>query len=226
MPPPKTDLNVGVVSLIPVGVQSVSPSPGVLGVPTDTSVRVTFNRPIRTEGLPAGWFSIADQAGNTVGASVMLEETGTATVGETAGIAYARAASLRPNQPLDAGATYTVTVKDVADLSGAAIAAPYVWDFTTALAGAPGVTAVTPTDVYIDRLPAEVAVTGQNFVAGAQVAFVSGGSEVPAQAVTFDSDTQLEVTLPSVDSGLSYGKYDVRVTTRTARRGPSPQGCG
>ena len=74
------------------------------------------------------------------------------------------AATFTPNDALKAGATYTVTVKGVAgveDLAGNAMAANYVWSFTTAAAAdtlAPRVSSTHPMNLAVD-VPLDVSIT-------------------------------------------------------------------
>lgn len=109
----------------PPTVSSVSPPSGVAGVPTGSTVTVTFNEAIDPATVSTSTFELRDAANALVPSSVSYT-------------ASTRTATLTPSATLPALASFTATVKGgatdprIKDLAGNALAASTSWTFTTA----------------------------------------------------------------------------------------------
>jgi hypothetical protein len=106
----------------PPTVTSVTPASGATGVATTTAVTATFSKAMNASTITTGTFTLQGPAGAVAGT-----------------VAYnAQTATLTPSAALANGATYTATVvggaSGVKDTSGTAMAADFVWSFTTAAA--------------------------------------------------------------------------------------------
>jgi hypothetical protein len=108
----------------PPTVTSVTPTSGATSVATTTAVTATFSKAMNASTITTGTFTLQGSAGTVAG-----------TVGYNA---TTRIATLTPSAALANGTTYTATVvggaSGVKDTSGTAMAANFVWSFTTAAA--------------------------------------------------------------------------------------------
>ncbi len=124
----------------PPTVTGVTPTDGATGIPTATSVTVTFDEPVVATTVGTNTFELRDPGGNQVSATVTYD-------------APARTATLTPSSPLAADAQYTATVKGgvsgVKDLAANALEQDFTWSFTTAPQGT-GVCA-TPCSLWDDE---------------------------------------------------------------------------
>jgi hypothetical protein len=113
----------------PLRVLSTMPAPGATGVPTDIAPAATFSKSLDPDSLIAS-----------------TEDASTVLLRDAAGIlvpvdvsynASAFTVTLTPQQPLQLGQTYTVTLKGgsddphITDATGTPLAADYTWSFTT-----------------------------------------------------------------------------------------------
>lgn len=114
----------------PPTVTAVTPPAGATGVSVGTTVTATFSEPMDAPTITSTTFQLRDPDGVIVAASVAYD-------------AATRRATLTPSGVLDEGRTYTATVRGgatdprVKDLAGNALAASFVWSFTTASAACP-----------------------------------------------------------------------------------------
>ena len=111
----------------PPTVTAVAPPSSATGVPTGTTVTAQFSEGMDTSTITGSTFRLRDGSGTSVPATVAYVST-------------THTATLTPTAPLASSTTYTATVSGgstgVKDAAGNALAADYVWSFTT---GAPGV---------------------------------------------------------------------------------------
>ena len=129
-----TFTTVAPVDVTPPTVTSTSPLRSATGVSVSSPVSATFSEPMQNATITASTFTIAPTTG---GAAI----TGVVTVsGATA--------TFTPGAALTASTQYTATVTSgVRDAAGNALAANYVWTFTTAAPAdvtPPTVTSTTP----------------------------------------------------------------------------------
>ena len=120
----------------PPSVTAVSPTNAASGVAITTTVTATFSEPLTAATLTGTSFTLAAPSGALVAGTVTLS---------------VNTATFAPSSSLAASTVYTATIsKDVKDAAGNAMAASYVWTFTTAAAApppdttAPTVTGNTP----------------------------------------------------------------------------------
>jgi methionine-rich copper-binding protein CopC len=103
----------------PPTVSSALPSSGANSVPVSSGVSVTFSEPVQSG---TAVLSVTSSGGQTVPGSTALDSTG-------------KVLTFTPSSPLTAGATYSVSTT-ATGTTGAAMAAPVSWKFTTAGASA------------------------------------------------------------------------------------------
>nr|WP_240972829.1 Ig-like domain-containing protein [Nonomuraea sp. FMUSA5-5] len=96
----------------PPTITSVTPSPGAVGVPVDTTVSITFS-----EKVIGGTVSLKASDGTEVSGTTEADETGTRT-------------TFTPATPLAAGVQYTATVSGAEDI-WENVVGDYSWTFTT-----------------------------------------------------------------------------------------------
>lgn len=114
----------------PATVTTETPSSGLTGVGTATTVAATFSEQVQASTVS---FTLKNAAGSTVPATVSYNPTTFVAV-------------LTPSSPLAASTTYTATVSGAQDLAGDPMSGSVSWSFTTASAPPPlTVTAVSPT---------------------------------------------------------------------------------
>jgi Concanavalin A-like lectin/glucanases superfamily/Bacterial Ig-like domain/Bacterial Ig domain len=113
---------------VPPAVVSSSPANGASGVPTMTSVTVTFSEAINAATLTTSTFVLRNAANTVVPATVSYN-------------AATRVGTLDPSAELAASTTYTATITGgaagVKDVAGNPLAGNLVWSFATALTEPP-----------------------------------------------------------------------------------------
>jgi predicted RNA-binding protein with TRAM domain len=107
--------------------------------PTNNAVNIAFNKVIKAT------FSQAMNPATITGATFTLKQGNTVVAGT---VTYSgTTASFTPNSPLSSGAVYTATLTtDAKNTTGTAMAANYVWNFTTVVAESATTPTVTSTD--------------------------------------------------------------------------------
>ena len=125
----------------PPTVVSTLPARDAVNVSITTPVTVTFSEAIEAATINGSTFELVDAADAPVPAAVTYN-SGSNT------------ATLDPTDPLDADATYTVTVDGAADVAGNPLAAAYSWSFTTAAAGSSGAGSLWD-DTFIPTISAD-----------------------------------------------------------------------
>ena len=104
-------------------VTSVSPASGSAGVAVGTTVTAQFSKALDATTVSGATFQLKDSAANAIPAAVTYNASG-------------NTATLAPNAPLAAGASYSATIQGgssgVKDTAGNPLPADYVWSFTTA----------------------------------------------------------------------------------------------
>ncbi len=112
----------------------VSPTSGANGVAVTTAVTAIFSEAMNSSSITGSTFTLTPNGGSAVAATVAYNSTN-------------QTATLTPSGTLSYNTTYTATITTGVQSSlGAALATNYTWQFTTATAPAPAVTAVTPTN--------------------------------------------------------------------------------
>ncbi|WGV27942.1 DUF4082 domain-containing protein [Halotia branconii] len=123
----------------PPTISSTTPSNGATGVSNGTSVTVTFSEAMDSATINGSTFELR-RANNTLVSANVTYNTAN------------RIATLIPSSSLTASTTYTATIKGgttgVKDQAGNALAANYIWSFTTASADTtpPTVSSTTPSN--------------------------------------------------------------------------------
>jgi predicted small lipoprotein YifL len=128
-------------------VSSVNPASGEVDVPVNRSILANFSEAMNPSTINGSTFAVVAVPPDAPGANVTgaISCTGTTAV-------------FTPSSALQYSTTYTVTISaDVRDLSGNALAAPYVSVFTTG--AAPDTTPPEVVSVIPDRGASNVAVT-------------------------------------------------------------------
>ncbi|MCA1683648.1 MAG: Ig-like domain-containing protein, partial [Actinobacteria bacterium] len=181
----------------PPTVTGVTPQGGATGVTAGTNVTATFSEAMQASTVTAATVTLAAQGGGPVAASVTYNAT-------------SRVATLDPTADLAPSTTYTATVKGgssgVKDTAGNALAADYIWSFTTATAAdttPPTVTGVTPS----------AGATG-----------VAVGTNVTAtfsEAMQASTVTSATVTLAAPGGGAIAASVSYNATSRTATLDPT-----
>ncbi len=143
-------LGVGGITARVPAVTAVTPLNAATGVSiNDPGITATFSEPMRV--IPAGGFTLTC-------AAPCVNVTGTVALDSTSSIA-----TFTPSIALAPLTLYTATVTGAASLaSGIALAAPYVWTFTTGQATPPTVTAVAPMNNAIG-VPINLSVVSAQF---------------------------------------------------------------
>lgn len=153
-------------------VVATNPAHDATGVAASTTVTANFSEPVEPTSVTTGTF-VLSAAGIGVPATVAYDAT-------------AQTAALTPSAPLAPGTSYTATLKGggqgVRDASGNALAADYVWTFSTSQAH--------------DTVPPTVSIT-----APASGSSVSGSVEITAEA----SDDVAVATVEFAVNGQSIG---------------------
>jgi hypothetical protein len=108
----------------PPEVVTVTPAAGATGVSTNVAPTATFSEPLNSASLTASTVLLRDAANNPVPFNISYSSS-TFTV------------TLTPQQELQLGQTYTVTLKggatapQITDATGTPLASDFVWSFTT-----------------------------------------------------------------------------------------------
>ena len=135
-------LGAGVAALAPT-VTAVTPLDGAMSVADNTLVTATFNEPMAAISGGANFTLTCTMPCVNPTGSVALNSEGTV-------------ATFAPTTTLLPLTTYTATITGATSLAtGIALAAPYVWQFTT-VAAAPAVTSVTPAN-FVTGVPTNTA---------------------------------------------------------------------
>jgi Domain of unknown function (DUF4082)/Bacterial Ig-like domain len=109
----------------PPQVVSVTPASGATGVSTGVAPIAVFSEPLDSTSLTSSTVMLRDAASNLVSAVISYTSS-------------AFAVTLTPQQPLQPGQTYTMTLKGgsaaphITDATGTPLASDFVWSFTTA----------------------------------------------------------------------------------------------
>src|SRR5262245_15823042 len=109
----------------PPQVVSVTPAAGATGVSTGVAPRAVFSEALDSTSVNASTVMLRDAANNLITASVSYSSSDFSV-------------TLTPQQPLQPGQTYTMTLKGgsaaphITDATGTPLASNYVWSFTTA----------------------------------------------------------------------------------------------
>jgi hypothetical protein len=207
-----TPAPAGSTALAPV-VTAVTPLSGATGVTaTNPLITVTFNQPMASL---SGGASFAVTC-----ATPCVNPTGTVTLDATNRIATF---ALTQGTTLSALTQYTATVTGAASLStGLALAAPYVWKFTTGIIpAAPTVTAVTPLNHAVG-----VSINGAVSAAFSEpMAPITGTASFtvactapctsPAGSVTLDATARNATFTPTANLA-SLTTYTVTITAATS----------
>jgi len=116
VPPPKTDLNIGMVNLS-AAVKEATPTG--TGVAVNTPVTVTFTKPMESASINADSFIVKDAGGNLVNGSISYDNAN-------------NKATFTPSSSFGYSTQYTATVKKtVKSLAGTELNADFTWSFTT-----------------------------------------------------------------------------------------------
>jgi hypothetical protein len=109
----------------PSSIQSVFPASGAVGVPTNSTVRATFDEPMNASTITTSTIELRNTSNNSLVSRTVSYNASTRTV------------TITPNSALIVGATYRATIKGgssgVADLVGNRMATDYSWTFSTRL---------------------------------------------------------------------------------------------
>ncbi len=122
--------------ITPPTVISTSPATNATGVAINASITAVFSEPLSASSLTAS--SVYLRAGATSVPATLSYTPGSTNV------------VLTPSAPLNSSTVYTVTLKGgtgaarILDIAGNALAADYVWSFTTVDQAAPTVVSTTP----------------------------------------------------------------------------------
>lgn len=194
VPPPRTDVNVGMVSL------SLPQVLAVTAPPDGTAVDVAFSQYMLTSTISSATVQVSDAGGQPVPGGVYPVNA----VSDPNGKSLALAARFVPGTPLDSGGAYTLTVGSmVQNYGNRPAAAEIVRSFTVPAAAAmPAVTGISP---------------GHGSAAGSSQVTISGSGFTGATAVLFGataasgfkiaSDLAMTATVPA-----GSGSVDVTVT--------------
>ncbi len=129
-----SDVAVSVVAASPLAVTSSQPTNGALEVGTTSQIVVVFNRPV------VALVGVDDQAGLSAPLTIEPAVEGAGRWINTSVYVF------QPALALDGGTDYRVTVAEVTDVEGVALAESYVFTFTTAT---PIVTSSAPTGIQV-----------------------------------------------------------------------------
>src|SRR5439155_599910 len=103
----------------PPSVSSTMPANGATGVAINSPITATFSEAVQSSTINTNTFTLKDSSNNAIAGTVSLSPDG-------------KTATFTPSSNLALPATYTATISTgVKDLAGNAMAANYVWTFTT-----------------------------------------------------------------------------------------------
>jgi hypothetical protein len=188
----------------PPTVLSTVPLNGAVAVAQSTTVSATFSEPMEASTLNTTTFTLA----------------GPGTTAVTGTVSFAGStATFTPAAALATGTLYTATITTGAtDPTGNALAANYVWTFTTA--GAPSVTSTVPASGANDvPLNQKVAATFSGHMTAATItaagtftlAVAGGGAAVPG-TVTYDAASDTAIFAPTAALAINT-PYTATITT-------------
>jgi hypothetical protein len=188
----------------PPTVLSTVPLNGAVAVAQSTTVSATFSEPMEASTLNTTTFTLA----------------GPGTTAVTGTVSFAGStATFTPTAALATGTLYTATITTGAtDPTGNALAANYVWTFTTA--GAPSVTSTVPASGANDvPLNQKVAATFSGHMTAATItaagtftlAVAGGGAAVPG-TVTYDAASDTAIFAPTAALAINT-PYTATITT-------------
>ncbi len=187
-----------IADLTPPTVTSSAPVNGATGVGTNTAVAVSFSEAIDA-GTLNGAFSLSDGVNAVAGFITYIGQ----------------AAVFNPTSPLLASTTYTGTVSTtVKDLAGNALAANYVWSFTT------GTTAdlTPPSAISVIPLPNATGVEQNTVIAvtfdRAIYPFVYGAVDGLVVPVSIDFATNTVTMKPTAPLRANAG-YNTSITAKS-----------
>jgi hypothetical protein len=188
-------------------VVSTIPASGTISVPTNQTISATFSK-------------VMDSAGITATGTFTLAVSGVGGAAVPGNVGYAGSiATFTPSSALTPSTEFTATITTAAeDLSGNALAANYVWSFTTGAGpdtASPTITLTSPASAAMNVLlnaavsatfskpmdPVSITAPGTFTLA---VAGVSGASE--SGNVTYDSTNQIATFIPAANltAGTQY----------------------
>lgn len=151
VPPPKTDLNLGLTSLTAAetpGIKTKSPVADDVDVQLDTIITVEFTKKMKADTVTAGSFIVKDGEGNPIGGSI----SGSGSL-----------FTFTPTSSLTASTTYTVQLtSSIIDIYDKPIE-PAQWSFTTMAAGSAVINVAPQLSAYArstDNRPVNVSFTG------------------------------------------------------------------
>ena len=177
-------------------VSATSPANLALNVPINSKVTATFSEAMDPATLTTTSFTVKQGATSVAGAVTFNTATKTAT--------------FTPTAPLALGLVYTATITTAArDLAGTALAASFVWTFTTAPASAPPtVTATGPVNLGINvPINSKVTATFSEAMDPATLTSTSftvkQGATSVAGAVTFNAAANTATFTPTAP--LAFG---------------------
>ena len=205
-------MDLGNADTVAPTVSGLSPTEGATGVTATANTEATFSEAVDPATLTSSTFTLTKQdATQAVGAQVSYD-------------AATKKATLDPTADLEAGATYTATVKGgsggVKDLAGNPLGADKSWSFTTA--AAPQGSQTADLNAAADAGLTELAPTTNNGTATTlKVDGVdpdpSGGdlyaalrwdlSQIPAGATVSNATVTLNITNATIHT---YGAYDLK----------------
>ena len=176
----------------PPTVVSTSPATNATGVAINASITAVFSEPLSASSLTAS--SVYLRAGATSVAATLSYTAGSTNV------------VLTPSSPLNPSTVYTVTLKGgtgaarILDIAGNALAADYVWSFTTVDQAPPTVLSTTPasnatgvaTTTTITALFSEA--LRASSVTAASVYLRAGATSVPATLSYTAGSTNVTLT--------------------------------
>jgi peptidoglycan/xylan/chitin deacetylase (PgdA/CDA1 family) len=180
----------------PPTVTAITPASNATGVARNVNVTATFSEPMVGSSINVTTFTLAKLVGGVPTAPVAAAVTYNTTN---------RRATLNPSVNLDAGATYTATVRGgstgVRDLDGATMLADRTWSFTT-------VPDTTPPNTTIGSGPSGT-------VSSTSASFTFSSSEANSTfGCALDGSAFSACTSPKAYSGLANGShtFSVRAT--------------
>jgi ice-binding like protein/Big-like domain-containing protein len=210
----------------PPTVIATLPVSGAMSVPTNQTITATFSEAMDSSTITAnGTFALA------------VAGVGGAAVPGTVGYA-GTTATFQPASPLAANTEFTATITTAAeDLSGNALAANFVWSFTTGAGPdttSPTITLTAPASVGMN-VPLNAAVSAtfskdmNPLTVTAPATFTlavagTGGASV-AGNVTYDSVSQIATFTPAADLTIST-QYTATITNAATDLAGNPLAAG
>ncbi|WP_255769406.1 DUF4082 domain-containing protein [Pseudarthrobacter sulfonivorans] len=175
----------------PPAVASTAPAGNATGVPVDVAPAASFNQPVAASSVV---FTLKDAANATV-------------PGTTNYAPAANTATFMPSAALSYNTTYTATVSGATNTGGQAMAAPYIWAFTTTAAAIlPAVSSATPANNETGVAPtAAPTATFNQAVTASSVTFSvrdAANVEVPG-TVAYDAATLTATFTPNAALAFS-----------------------